>query len=176
MRRPFKAGIALLIAVVLLVIAFFAGMLVENEKLHALNDAEFALRKLNLPEEYAPPFNLHGNTGFIDSYSVVAFQVEYPEERVNLLECIRHAEGWSVAPVLEEELREFAKCFWYPDLILTPKGTVFDAWFYRETSGPISWAKTAKDCFSSIGRIGDGFEFAVYDVDTGFLIFVDQLS
>ena len=87
-----------------------------------------------------------------------------------------NTEGWIVSPVTEAELRGFSKCFWYPDLLTIPDNTVFDAWFYRETSQPILGAETAKDCFSSIGKIGRGFEFAVFDLETGIIVFVDQFG
>ena len=169
-----KAAIILLSAAVLLAAAFFAGMLVES--LTSINHAEYALKKMNLPEQYAPSFCLRGYTGFRDSYMMTAFQIQYAIDRKDLLKRMANTEGWTVSPVTEAELRRFSRSFWYPDLMPIPDNTVFDAWFYRETSEPILGAETAKDCFSSIGKIGRGFEFAVFDVETGIIVFVDQFG
>lgn len=167
------------IAAVLLAIAFFAGRLVENQELSSINHAEYALEKMNFSTKYAkecaPSFCLHGSTGFRDSYRVTAFQLSDGCDGEDFLEIIQRTEGWTVAPVSEEDLRGFAESFWYPELIPMPDNTVFDAWFYRETREPFGSAR-AKGCFSSIGRIGYGFEFAVFDVETEMVIFVDQFG
>lgn len=176
MKKGMKAAIILLSAAVMIGIAFFTGTLVENERLNSINYAEYALKKMNLPKQYAPAFCLHGYTGFRDSFLMTTFQIQYSIDREDLLQRIANTEGWTIAPVTEAELRDFSKSFWYPDLILAPDNTVFDAWFYRETSKPILEAETAKDCFSSIGKIGRGFEFAVFDLETGIIVFVDQFG
>ena len=174
MKKGMKAAIILLSTAALLAVAFFAGTLVENQTL--INHAEYALKKMNLPMQYAPSFCLYGYTGSRDSYMMTAFQIQYAIDRKDLLQRIANTEGWTIAPVTEAELRKFAKSFWYPDLILVPDNSVFDAWFYSETSKPIFGAEMAKDCFSSIGKIGRGFEFAVFDVETGIIVFVDQFG
>jgi len=54
---------------------------------------------------------------------------------------------------------------------------VFDAWYFLETAGPVSYAEDVT--FESLlesGYIGDGFEFAVFDVQSGLFIFVDQFG
>ncbi len=176
MKKGMKAAIILLSAAVMIGIAFFTGTLVENERLNSINYAEYALKKMNLPKQYAPAFCLHGYTGFRDSFLMTTFQIQYSIDREDLLERMTNTEGWIVSPVTEAELRGFSKCFWYPDLLTIPDNTVFDAWFYRETSQPILGAETAKDCFSSIGKIGRGFEFAVFDLETGIIVFVNQFG
>ena len=169
-----KRNLSVVIMAVLLVIAYFAGMYNGEQELANMDHAKYALKKMNLPAGYAPQFCLHGGTGIRDSYGITAFQVQC--DREDLLKCIQRADGWTVAPVSEEELRGFAESFWYPELMPVPDNTVFDAWFYRETAEPTLYSESAKDCFSSIGKIGRGFEFAVFDVETGMVIYVDQFG
>ena len=176
MEKVFKVVLKLWIAAVLLAIAFFVGRLVENQHLASINYAEYALKHMNLPEQYAPSFWLHGSTGFRDFYTITAFQIQYKSDREDLLKCIQRTDGWTVAPVSEEELRRFSESFWYPELMPVPDNTVFDAWFYRETTESTQYSESAKDCFSSIGKIGRGFQFAVFDVETGMVIWVHQFG
>ena len=176
MKHILKATGAVLGVVILLAAAFFAGILVEDGRQEAPRYPEYALSKTGLPEKYAPAFCLEGLTGARESYQVIAFKVDYDSARKELLEHTKTVSGWNAAPVTEEELRAFSRSFWYPELLPVPGDTVFDAWYYLETSAPGIGAATAEGCFASIGAIGRGFEFAVFDVETGVMIFVDQFG
>ena len=60
MKKGMQAAIILLSAAVSLAIAYFAGTLAEDLRFASINDAEYALKKMNLPKQYAPAFCLHG--------------------------------------------------------------------------------------------------------------------
>lgn len=65
----------------------------------------------------------------------------------------------------------------YADVLDVPEDIVFDAWFYRKTDEPASWSKhVSSGSLKDIGQVGNGFEFAVYDLETGLFIFVDQFG
>ena len=107
MKKGMQAAIILLSAAVSLAIAYFAGTLAEDLRFASINDAEYALKKMNLPKQYAPAFCLHGYTGFRDSFLMTTFQIQYSIDREDLLERMTNTEGWIVSPVTEAELRGF---------------------------------------------------------------------
>lgn len=157
----------------LLVLGFGAGAIVANE--HEVNHAASALRKCNLSQAYAPTFYLRGFTGFRDTFEQAVFEIK-EDQRTAFMQEIGHTEGWTVKPVTAEDFRTFSKAFWYKEFPPIPEAMVFDAWFYRETHEPSEWSHVATGSLSSIGTVGYGFEFAVFDMETGMMIFVDQFG
>lgn len=170
-RRIVKLlGIAML-----LMLAFGAGALYANEKAAHVNDAAHALRKCNLSQTYAPSFSLSGFTGFRDTYEQIVFAVD-EGQKTALMQEIGHATGWTAGAVTAEDFRAFSKACWFREFPPIPDDMVFDAWFYRETHEPTDYAHMATGSLSSIGAIGYGFEFAVFDMETGLMIFIDQFG
>ena len=159
----------------LLALAFGAGVLYENEHVLQVNHAAWALKKCNLSQAYAPRFCLRGFTGFRDTYEQIVFAVE-EDQRPVLIQEISRTKGWTAEPVPEEDFLAFSKAFWYKEFPPLPGGMVFDAWFYRETHEPSGYVHVATGSLSPIGAIGYGFEFAVYDIETGLMIFIDQFG
>lgn len=176
MKRLIKAVGVLLVVFFLCGVSLLAGALIANES--EINHGEYALRKTHLPVEYAPTYSLYGFTGMRDSFSQTVFTVDYwSDDREALMNAIRQTEHWHVEPVSAEDFRSFAAHTWYPDIVQVADDMVFDAWYYIETTKPLSSiAHEASGAFASIGQIGYGFEFAVYDLETGLFIFVDQFG
>lgn len=172
-KHILKIGRNLIIAVILLTLAFCAGRIYENENIG--NQAASALLKTGLPTLYAPDYSLCGFTGFRDYFSQTVFLVEYDQQ--DLLSAIQNTKHWTVAPVSAEDLRSFASHTWYPDISQVSDDIVFDAWYYIETTEPTDYYRPqATGALETIGTIGRGFEFAVFDVETGLFIFIDQLG
>ena len=167
--------VKLLGIVLLLLLAFGAGALYENENALQVNHAAYALKKCNLSQTYAPSFCLRGFTGFRDTYEQIVFAVE-ETQKTALMQEIGRATGWRAEPVTAEDFRAFSKAFWYQEFPPIPDDMVFDAWFYRETHEPTDYAHIATGSLSSIGAVGFGFEFAVFDLETGLMIFIDQFG
>ena len=159
----------------LLMLAFGAGALYANEKTSHVNPAAHALKKCNLSQTYAPSFSLRGFTGFRDTYEQIVFAVD-EKQRSALMQAISRATGWTAEAVTAEDFRAFSKACWYREFPPVPDDMVFDAWFYRETHEPTDYAHIATGSLSSIGAVGYGFEFAVFDMETGLMIFIDQFG
>lgn len=176
MKTILHQSLYIAVTFLLCIVAFFAGRVIQSEKDSDFNHAEYALKKTSLPEAYAPSYCLHGFTGFRDTFEQAVFEIPYMADREALMQCIRQTDGWTFAPATAQEFLAFASCFWYPTIVSVPDSVVFDAWFYRETDSPTPWAHAADGCFSTIGEVGNGFEFAVYDLETGLFIFVDQFG
>lgn len=167
--------VKLLGIVLLLLLAFGAGALYENEHTLHVNHAAYALKKCNLSQTYAPSFCLRGFTGFRDTFEQIVFAVEETQKSA-LMQEIGHATGWRAEPVTAEDFRAFSKAFWYQEFPPIPDEMIFDAWFYRETHEPTDYAHIATGSLSSIGAVGYGFEFAMFDMETGLMIFIDQFG
>lgn len=174
-ERVRRTIVKLLGIAMLLILAFGAGALYANEKTSHQNHAAHALKKCNLSQTYAPSFSLHGFTGFRDTYEQIVFAVGV-EHRSALMQEISHATGWTAEAVTAEDFRAFSKACWYWEFPPIPDDMVFDAWFYRETHEPTDYAHIATGSLSSIGAVGYGFEFAVFDRETGLMIFIDQFG
>lgn len=174
-ERVQRTLVKLLGFAMLLMLAFGAGVLYENEKTPHVNHAGHALKKCNLTQTYAPSFCLRGFTGFRDTYEQIVFAVD-EKLRPALMQEISRATGWTAQAVTAEDFRAFSKACWYKEFPPLPDDMVFDAWFYRETHEPTDYAHIATGSLSSIGAIGYGFEFAVFDMETGLMIFIDQFG
>lgn len=142
--------------------------------------SEFALKSTGLPIEYAPGFSLHGYTGFRDSYSQTEFCINYQRERQELLDIISTTDYWHITPVTASEYSDFASSvMWeYENSWLYSDEIIFDAWYYREIVEPHTPnGRIPKGPMEEIGSyIGRGFEFALFDVDTGLFVYIDQFG
>lgn len=168
-----KIGRNLIITILLLTLAFCAGRIYENESIG--NRAAIALLRTGLPTVYAPDYSLYGFTGLRDSFSQTVFLVEYNQQ--DLLNAIQKAEHWTVAPVSAEDFRSFVSHTWYPDISQVSNDIVFDAWYYVETTESTdAFHHQATGALEAIGALGRGFEFAVFDIETGLFIFIDQFG
>lgn len=161
-------------------IGWFFGMLHENNKLTGINYAAYALKSTGLPSEYAPGFSLHGYTGFRDSYMQTEFCIDFPSDRQTILKLIQNTDHWYTAPVTASEYSDFAgNVMWqYENSWRCSDEIVFDAWFYRETSEPHAPNnRVPEGPMEQIGPYaGRGFEYALFDVDTGLFIYIDQFG
>lgn len=174
-NRIMKAVRALLIFCVVAGISYFAGVISANE--NAVNHSETALQKTGLPTQFSQHYSLYGLTAGKDYFSQTVFQVEYSSERQDLLNVMAHTDNWRIEKVSAEDFRGFAAHTWYPEVVQVADGIEFDAWYYLETSEPWgSIVHQATGVFEPIGLIGRGFEFAVFDIDTGLFIFIDQFG
>lgn len=90
---------------------------------------------------------------------------------------VAQTENWRIEKVSAEDFRDFTSYTWYPEVVQVADDIEFDAWYYLETTeAQGSIVHQAPGMFESIGLIGRGFEFAVFDVDTGLFIFIDQFG
>ena len=175
-----KKRLLLIAAALIIALAgYLKGSFDADMRHESFSYAENALKKTGLPEKYAPSYCLHGFTGFRDTFLQVKFIVQYQKDREELLGKMASAKGWHIAQVQGDSYLEFQQlCMWeYADVLDVPEDIVFDAWFYRETDEPASWSKhVSSGSLEDIGQVGNGFEFAVYDLETGLFIFVDQFG
>jgi len=158
------------------VIAFFAGAL-WNSVPTAEEKAQYALKNTGLTFSETGSFSLHGSYGWRDFYDITEFIIPYPENRQALLTEMKTTEGWHMAEVAYPEYLDFCELALWADfeIIMLPEDTVFEAWYYRETCEPSGFSyHTNKGAFEDIGKLGHGFTFAVYDVDTGLFIYFNQ--
>ncbi len=154
---------------------FLAGILTANES--EVDYSETALRKTGLPTQFAQHYALYGLTAGRDYFSQTVFQVPYSSEQQDLLNIMASTDNWRIAKVSAEDFRGFNAHTWYPDVVQVADDIVFDAWYYLETAEPMEGiVHQATGTLESIGTIGYGFEFAVFDVDTGLFIFIDQFG
>ena len=172
----------ILLAAVLCVVSFlaggFMGALDQGMKPyvdHAVK-AENAFEKTNLAPSFEITYVLHGSNIGRDMYSQTVFEIPYLSDREELLGLIQNAEGWHVETITADDYRDFVEITWYPSLVqnTVSNDIVFDAWFYRETCPSAGYERMMKGRFSFMGQAARGFEFAVYDEDTGLFIFIDQ--
>lgn len=172
----------LMLILMVLIIAFggyLKGLFDANMRHASFSYTENALRRTGLPVKYAPGYCLHGFTDSRDSFMQTEFIVEYQSDREELFAQMDSEIGWRVSSVTGIEYLEFQRiCMWkYADVLSVPEDIIFDAWFYRETSKPAPWSEhVSSGPLEDIGQVGNGFEFAVYDLETGLFIFVDQFG
>lgn len=170
--------IALLFAFIAGVGGYAAGLLTADISQEFVNHAETALKKTGLSAQYAPSYSLYGFTGFRDSFSQTKFEIESASHKQQILSDMRFAGNWHTAPVTADEYLAFQEaCAWtYSSVLDLPANIIFDAWYYLETCAPAAPSSPVvpSGAFSAIGQIGHGFEFAVYDLETGLFIFIDQ--
>ena len=178
--RACKAFLFLLLFLLIGATGWFIGMLQENHKLTSINHAAYALESTGLPEEYAPSFSLHGHTGFRDSFMQTVFCIDYSGDCQRILEMISNTDHWHTASVTVSEYSDFARnVIWgYENSWQYTDEIVFDAWYYRETAEPhIPNNRIPKGPMDQIGTYaGRGFEFALFDADTGLFIYIDQFG
>lgn len=163
----------------LIAIAYFSGRIQESLSLSGVNQAKYALRKTGLPADDAPVFSLYGTWGFRDFLDITVFNIEWETDRAELFDAMKDAQGWTCAPVTSDEYDRFADAaFWsYADVVMIPEDMMLDAWYYRVSTEPSGYESFApKGPFEEIGQIARGFEFAVYDVETGFFALIDQFG
>jgi len=162
------------------VIGWFIGILQENHRMSSISYAARALESTGLPAEYAPNFSLHGYTGFRDSHMQTEFMLDYSNDCQTILSMISETDHWHIAPVTASEYSDFASnIMWgYNNSRLLDDDIVFDAWYYRETTEPHAPDnRVAKGPMEQIGPYaGRGFEFALFDADTGLFIYIDQFG
>jgi len=175
-----KKHIVMLLALVLIAfLSYIKGSFDADMRHDDYVYAARSLKKTGLPTECAPSYCLHGFAGSRDSFTQVKFIVDDPFERSVLLKQMKCVKGWHVTPVDGYEYLEFQNRYmWTCSAVLdVPEDIVFDAWYYHETrEGSIYSEDVAVGAFSEIGRIGRGYEFAVYDSETGLFVFVDQFG
>lgn len=176
MKSRFWKAVRTLVVICLIAgISFLTGAIVANE--NKPYRSAVALQKTGLPISYSQRYTLHGVTAGRDYFSQTVFQVEYSSERKELFNIMAHTKNWRIEKVSAEDFRAFTGHTWYPEIVQVADDIEFDAWYYLETSesdGGI--VHEAPGMFSSIGLIGRGFEFAVFDLDTGLFIFIDQFG
>ncbi len=146
----------------------------------SINHAAYALESTGLPGEYAPGFSLHGYTGFRDSYMQTEFCINHSSDCQTILKMISNIDHWHVVPVTASEYLDFASnVLWeYENSWQCADEIVFDAWYYRETTEPHAPNnRVPKGPMEQIGPYaGRGFEFALFDSDTGLFIYIDQFG
>ena len=175
-NKRWRAALFLILAVC---VAYALGGVRASLTYAGINYAETALKKTGISVQYAPSYCLHGDATARDSFAQTVFTVEHQSDRQALLEEAKRTKGWRAAPVTATEYLAFQRaCLWKCGEVLSvPADTVFDAWYYCETSAPVSNAVAAPaGALEEIGPVGRGFEFAVFDAETGLFVFVDQFG
>lgn len=165
-------------AIVALVITFFMGWLAGELSRSDMNAAQTALGRTGLPEGYAPSYAVHGAAYGRDSFEQTVFRVEYESEREALFRLMGKAPLWRVAEAGAEDYRRLAEtAMWpYQAAVQVADDVVFDAWYYREKAEPHNTPEAPDGPFAEIGQVGRGFEFAVFDRETGLFIFTSQFG
>lgn len=171
---------------IILIICVFGGLigiLYENTRLSNLNHAEIALKMTGLPPELAPAFALDGSFGFREWHDQTEFVIGHESDREALMRAISEAEYWNIEPVTAAEYSEFAESsLWeYASAWKFSGSITFDAWYYRESTKAPQYFMLRKVIpegpLSKIGRVaGRGFDFALFDQDTGLFIYIDQFG
>jgi len=172
-----KFFLVLLFIVLAGVVGYTGGLLTADISHEFSNHAEIALRKTGLSVQYAPEYSLYGFTGFRDSFSQTKFEIEYDHEKQQLFNDMQQTNNWHIASVSAEDFLAFQDvCAWEFSSVLDVLGDiVFDAWYYLETAAAADFSPVVPEgALSSIGQVGHGFEFAVYDLETGLFILIDQ--
>jgi len=174
-----KRFIGTFMCVLVLIAAYMLGGVRAGLLHSAINYAERALKKTGLPTTYAPGYCLHGEISSRDSFVQTKFVVEYQSDRQALLEEIERTKGWRLAQVAASEYLAFQQAWLWQcgEVLSVPADTVFDAWYYCETSAPVEGGNAIPaGALEEIGAVGRGFEFAVFDAETGLFVFVDQFG
>ena len=175
-----KKRVLIVFAVMILCACCYLKGIIDEDARHASHSyARNALEKTGMSAEFAPGYCLHGFTGFRDTFHQVKFIVEDQHDRKALMAEMTSADGWHVSQVTAAEYLEFQKnCMWtYSQALSVPEEVVFDAWFYCETDEPAPWSKQmTAGALKEIGQVGNGYEFAVFDAETGMFIFADQFG
>lgn len=169
----------ILAAFIIALFGYIKGSFDADMRHESFSYASNALEKTGLPEKYAPSYCLHGFTGFRDSFLQVKFIIQYQDDREALLSKMASTKGWHISQVAQDEYLNFQQtCMWaYSAVLDIPADIIFDAWYYLETDEPAPYSKHAPaGALAEIGQIGYGYEFAVYDVESGLFIFVDQFG
>ena len=173
--RIAKTGCLLVVVCFLIGISFLAGMIMSS--VNEVSHGEYALKKTGLPPQFAHHYSLHRVSSGRDYFSQTVFQVEYSSERKELFNIMSCTKNWRIEKVNAEDFRAFTGHTWYPNIVQVADDIEFDAWYYLETSEPSGGiVHEAPGMFESIGLIGRGFEFAVFDLETGLFIFIDQFG
>ena len=136
-----------------------------------------ALRKTNIQQDFRPTFLLYGGHIGRDMYAQTFFEVPYTA-RTELMDLIRDTDGWHAETITSEDYCDFVEITWFPAMMkqMISGDIEFDAWFYRETTPPAGYEPMVQGHFSFLGRAARGFEFAVFDEDTGLFILIDQFG
>ena len=139
--------------------------------------ATHALQKTNIIQDFVPDFVFHGSHIGRDMYSQTFFEFSYTD-RKELMDIIRNTDGWHVETLTSEDYCDFVEITWYPSMVkqMICGDIEFDAWFYRETTPSAGYEPMIGGYFSFLGRAARGFEFAVFDKETGLFIFIDQFG
>ena len=172
-----KFFLVLMFIVLAGVVGYTGGLLTADISHEFSNHAEIALRKTGLNVQYAPEYSLYGFTGFRDSFSQTKFVIEYDHEKQQIFSDMKLANNWHISPVSAEDFLAFQDaCAWeFSSVLNIPDDITFDAWYYLETSAAADFSPAAPEgALSEIGRVGNGFEFAVFDLETGLFILIDQ--
>lgn len=179
LRRYWRTVALFLLVGFVGIIGYGIGVITAGTQASSLDRAAYALRKTGLAEELAPHYWLYGFTGFRDTFAITQCRLHDDEDRLLLLAQTKRTKGWHQDSVTVQDFETFASStLWeYAEVLQLSEGMVFDAWYYCETSAPASFDSMAPaGPFEEIGQTGRGFEFAVYDADTGMFIFVDQFG
>lgn len=174
-----KRFIGTFMCVLVLIAAYMLGGVHAGLLHSAINYAERALKKTGLPTTYAPGYCLHGEISSRDSFVQTKFVVEYQSDRQALLEEIERTKGWRLAQVAASEYLAFQQAWLWQcgEVLSVPADTVFDAWYYCEMSAPVEGENAIPaGVLEEIGAVGRGFEFAVFDAETGLFVFIDQFG
>ena len=174
MRKRVKS---ILVICVIGFLGYIVGTIDANTRNEMMNHAVVALERTGISSKYAPNYSMYGFVGFRDMFSQTKFKVYYDSDRKALFNDIAEAKHWHVAPVTGDEYLRLQRACMCNDVIDVPEDVVFDAWYYLETTEPTQYSGFAPNgALSEIGQIGRGFEFAVFDLETGLFIFVDQFG
>ena len=175
MKRMVMTVAATLIVCIVYSTAYIGGMravLVSKEEPY-----QYALKKTGITEELYPGLVLHDSNHSRDSYTQTLFSV--PKwDRISLLEQMRQTENWHIEAIQAFDFRGFANVTWYSELnhALIADDVQFDAWYYVVRSPSWGDEETPSGYFSKLGRVGRGFTFALFDVETGLFVFIDQFG
>ncbi|MDO5435832.1 MAG: hypothetical protein Q4G19_05635 [Clostridia bacterium] len=179
LRRILKILLVAVLCIVSMIIgAFWKVFQEENPYPDHTAKSAYAFSKTNLSPSFEVNYVLDGRHTGRDSFIQTIFEVPYSANREELMELIRNADGWHAETITADDYRSFAEVTWYPSIV---KNTVsddieFDAWFYCVTAPSAGYEPDIGGHFSFLGQAARGFEFAVFDQDTGLFIYIDQLG
>ena len=140
--------------------------------------AAYAFKETGLFPSFDVDYVLEGSHLGRDSFRLTVFEIPYEAYKSELMILITDAEGWHVEAIGAGDYRDFAEVTWFPSMLqaTVADDIVFDAWYYRKTTPSAGYEPMQKGCFRFLGRAARGFEFAVYDRETGLFIFIDQFG
>ncbi len=180
MKKILKTMLQLTAAACLIWIAYFFGT-IDSSMDEPYRDehakALYALQKTGITADFVPEFVVHGSHIGRKHFIQTVFTVSYAD-RERLLETMRPTEGWHIEHISVSDYRGFADVVWYPEMTksMIADDVGFDAWYYRTTKPSAGWEEIPAGHFGSLGRVGRGFVFAVYDAETGLFVFIDQFG